>query len=285
MMSKNMRKAGAVPSDGKQMSLKEIQNAELELMILFDRAVRKHGLRYSLSAGTLLGAVRHKGFIPWDDDIDVMMPRPDYEKLIRLNREERLWPEHVDLCSLEDGTLESPYSKLFDRRTAVVEHNFTQKDVRSLWIDIFPVDGLPEESRRLKRHYKRAMALCRMNVASVVRNGYGSGKLAILFKDIFMKPVSRMIGRKQIADRQKKLALLYPFERSELCGMVTWAYDGPGQAVSTEEYDKLAELPFEGQRFYVISCWEQYLTGVFGEYMHLPPEEERITHELEAYWL
>ena len=272
-------------SERNPMTLQEIQKAELNLMILFDRVVRKHGLRYSLSAGTLLGAARHKGFIPWDDDIDVMMPRPDYEKLIQLNREHALWPEYAELCCLEDGTLESPYSKLFDRRTVVVEHNFTQKDVQSLWIDVFPVDGLPESRDRMERHYRRALNLCRMNVASVVKNGYGSGRLIILIKDIFVKPVTRVIGRKRIAERQKKLALVYPYERSQFCGMVTWAYDGPGQAVSPEEYDNLVEMLFEGQKFFAIPGWKQYLTGVFGDYMQLPPEEERITHELEAYWL
>ena len=89
----------------------------------------------------------------------------------------------------------------------------------------------------------------------------------------------------EIAERQKKLALVYPYERSQFCGMVTWAYDGPGQAVSPEEYDNLVEMLFEGQKFFAIPGWKQYLTGVFGDYMQLPPEEERITHELEAYWL
>ncbi len=269
----------------KRMSLKEVQNTELALMILFDQTARRYGLRYSLSAGTLLGAVRHQGFIPWDDDIDIMMPRPDYEKLIRLNRKKKLWPEYMKLCCMEDGTLEAPYCKIFDRRTAIVEHNYTQKDVQSLWIDVFPVDGLPADSGQLKRLYQQAMMLCRLNVASVVHNGYGSGKLIILLKDVIMKPAAKLIGRKQIARMQRKLALRHPFDKSPLCGMVSWAYDGPGQAVSPKEYDDLVELPFEGQKFYSIPGWDHYLTGVFGDYMQLPPEEDRITHELEAYHL
>ncbi|MDO4206943.1 MAG: LicD family protein, partial [Lachnospiraceae bacterium] len=75
-----------------KLSLAEIQKAELDIMVVFDQVARENNLKYSLCAGTLLGAVRHKGFIPWDDDIDVTMPRPDYEKLLQLNREKTLWP-------------------------------------------------------------------------------------------------------------------------------------------------------------------------------------------------
>ncbi|MBR3242424.1 MAG: LicD family protein [Parasporobacterium sp.] len=266
-----------------KMTLKEIQQTELEIMIQFDKIARKYGLKYSLCAGTLLGAVRHQGFIPWDDDIDVSMPRPDYEKLIRLNRKQKLWPAHLHLSSFEDGTLDSPYCKLFDSRTKIVEHNYTQKDVSSLWIDIFPVDGLPADVKKKKSHYRWAMTLCRMNVAAVVKNGYGSSRLVILIKDIFMKPFAKLVGRRRIAKSQRKHALKYRYGKAPECGMVTWAYDGPGQALTVSEYETLVELPFEGHSFFAMSAWDKNLSGIFGDYMQLPPEEDRITHELEAY--
>ena len=142
-----------------KLSLAEIQKAELDIMVVFDRVARENNLKYSLCAGTLLGAVRHKGFIPWDDDIDVTMPRPDYEKLLQLNREKSLWPQSLELCSFEDGTLNSPYMKLFDRTTKIVEENYSQDDVRSLWIDIFPVDGVPADRKERVRHYRKALKL------------------------------------------------------------------------------------------------------------------------------
>ena len=269
----------------KKLSLKEIQQTELEIMLVFDRIAREYNLHYSLCAGTLLGAVRHQGFIPWDDDIDVMIPRPDYEKLIRLNREKDLWPEYLRLSSFEDGTLDSPYAKLFDTRTKVVEEHYTQADVPSLWIDIFPVDGLPESRKERVRLYRKALNLCKLNVASVVKFGYGSSGLIIVLKDLFLKPLAKLLGRRRISGMQKKLALKHPYEESPLCGMVTWAYDGPDQAVTKEAYENLVELPFEGHPLFALSEWEQNLTGIFGDYMQLPPESERITHELEAYRL
>lgn len=267
------------------MSLKEIQETELSIMVEFDKVCREYGLKYSLCAGTLLGAVRHQGFIPWDDDIDVTMPRPDYEKLVSLDRSEKLWPSNLKLTCLENGALSSPYIKIFDTNTRIAEHNFQQEDVTSLWIDVFPVDGLPETGEKIERHYRKALNLCRMNVATVVKSGYGSSRARVLFKAVFLRPLSKLVGRKNIALRQRKLGLKYPYEKSRLCGMVTWAYDGPGQALTRGEYEDLTELPFEGHMFFATSAWDKNLKGIFGDYMQLPPEEDRITHELEAYLL
>ena len=268
-----------------KMSLREIQLAELDLMVEFDKVMRKYGLKYTLCAGTLLGAVRHKGFIPWDDDIDVSMPRPDYQKLIRLNRKKKLWPENMELKCFEDGTLDAPFMKLFDTNTQITETNYSQKDVKNLWIDIFPVDGLPKDKTSRKLHYKLAKDFCRMNVASVVNDDYGSNKAVIFIKKHFMKPLAKRFGRKNISEMQRKLALSYPYKDSKYCGMVTWAYDGPGQTLTRKQYERLIELPFEGHSFYATASYDKYLRGVFGDYMQLPPEEERITHDLEAYRL
>ena len=78
----------------KKLTLDEIKKTELEILLYFDRICRKNGLKYSMCAGTLLGAVRHQGFIPWDDDIDLSMPRPDYEQLNEMNRRGKLFPRH-----------------------------------------------------------------------------------------------------------------------------------------------------------------------------------------------
>ena len=272
-------------ADMTKMTLKDIQDCELDMMIIFDEVCRKYKLRYSLCAGTLIGAVRHQGFIPWDDDIDISMPRPDYEKLIRLNRKRKLWPEHIRFASLEDGTLDAPFIKLFDVRTKVKEKNFTQGDVKCLWLDVFPADGLPESRFKTKLHYKVAFFLCKLNVASVVNKGYGTSKLKIIFKTVFFSPLAKLIGRQRIARMQRRWALRYSYKKSPRCGMVTWAYDGPDQALPKEEYENRVLMPFEDKEFYVMSGWDKNLTGIFGDYMTLPPEEDRENHELEAYYV
>ena len=267
----------------KKLTLDEIKKTELEILLYFDRICRKNGLKYSMCAGTLLGAVRHQGFIPWDDDIDLCMPRPDYEKLIELNRRGKLFPRHLELCCFEEGTLDSPYMKIMDRRTRIREENYTQKDVTSLWIDIFPMDGLPDSMIGTRLLYKTALNLCKLSVATVVHTGYGKTRLKRVLKPLGVTPVSRLIGRRRIGDWLTALAARNPYKERKYCGMVTWAWDGPGQRVRRKEFEKLVELPFEGHPIFAMSCWDKHLRGVFGDYMQLPPEEDRITHDLEVW--
>ena len=267
----------------KKLTLDEIKKTELEILLSFDRVCRENGLKYSMCAGTLLGAVRHKGFIPWDDDIDVCMPRPDYEKLIRLNRGGKLFPRHLELCCFEEGTLDSPYMKIMDRRTRIREENYTQEDVKSLWIDVFPMDGLPDSMPATRLLYKEALFLCKLSVATVVHAGYGKTRLKRLLKPLVVTPVSRMIGRRRIGEWLTALAAKNPYESRKYCGMVTWAWDGPDQKVTRKAFEKTVDLPFEGHPIMAMSCWDRHLRGVFGDYMQLPPEEDRITHDLEVW--
>ena len=267
----------------KKLTLSEIKQTELEILLVLDRICRENGLTYSMCAGTLLGAVRHQGFIPWDDDIDVCMPRPDYEKLIELNRGGKLLPRYLKLCCFEEGTLDSPYMKIMDRRTRIREENYTQRDVKSLWIDIFPVDGLPDSMAETKRLYREAQLLCKLSVATVVHAGYGKTLLKRILKPLIVTPVARLIGRRRIGERLVQLAAKHPYEESTYCGMVTWAWDGPNQRVRREDLENTVDLLFEGHPICAMSAWDEHLRGVFGDYMQLPPEEDRITHDLEVW--
>lgn len=125
-----------------ELELEDLKRIEFEMLCAFDDFAKKHGLCYWLIYGTLLGAARHKGFIPWDDDVDIAMPKNDYYRLVELvNNGERIC-DHIDLdaCGVQNCIPYRPFAKLFDRRTSVVQNELVpMKGVNeAVWIDIFP---------------------------------------------------------------------------------------------------------------------------------------------------
>ena len=147
----------------REIALEEMKQLELEIMVDIDAFCRKHGLRYYLAVGTLLGAVWHKGFIPWDDDIDIVIPRADYEQFYDLFKEEHR-DSFLQVVSYRDKSSIYPFFKVVDTRTVVFEEYVDSRYSSGVWVDIFPLDALPEDNslfeanRRTKRIYDVVVA-------------------------------------------------------------------------------------------------------------------------------
>ena len=130
-----------------------MQDSLLDLLTEFDKICKEHGLRYSLTAGTLLGAVRHKGFIPWDDDVDVCMPRPDYEKFLKIIQEENVLPEYLTYSKDRGKGTYYCFTKILDKRYPLRTPNHIE--VKYLYLDIFPVDGAADTKEERKTQFKK----------------------------------------------------------------------------------------------------------------------------------
>ena len=142
----------------KEMSLQEIKKIELNLLIEFDKLCKKNNLYYTLCGGTLLGAVRHKGFIPWDDDIDVIMPRGDYDKLLNEdNIDKTELPKYVEIANWKMGNMNYPFMKFMDKRTIINPKYVDDNKSNKIWIDVFPIDGNPKDEKQLRRLYKKSL--------------------------------------------------------------------------------------------------------------------------------
>jgi len=256
----------------------ELKKNLLRILTSFSEFCELHQLDYSLSGGTLLGAIRHQGFIPWDDDIDVCMPRASYERLIELRDE--LAEATVFQIEGYYGHLpqESPYIKMVDPHIEVKigESNLTG----NLWIDIMPVDGLPSDCRAVARVYdqieKSRNILCNCTVAP--RPPFQTIKNII-------QAVMKGIGlENRVLRKITQLAQQESYEDCDYVGAVSWGLYGEGERIPKHEFEKKEQVLFEGRAFNAMSCWDFYLTGLYGDYMSLPPIEKRKDHGVQAYY-
>lgn len=264
----------------RQLSKNEIQQCELNILVEFDAFCKENGLTYSLVGGTLLGAVRHKGFIPWDDDIDVGMPRYDYERFMSLvkARDYKLSDKFFVLPDRgRDASL--PYAKVIDKTTSVPPE--VEAKTESLWIDVFPFDGCPADAKKAKKLFKKAKHYRHI----IVYNHFKFSHFKGIKKPLYMlySIYARTFGLQRAINKLHKLACSCPCKNAERVAGVVWGLYGMGEIISGNSFEQTVELEFEGKCFSAIHNWDEYLTGLYGDYMTPPPENKRQSHKLIAY--
>ena len=267
----------------KELSLKEIQKIELDILVHFSDFCRKNNLRFYLCGGTLLGAVRHHGFIPWDDDLDVCMPRPDYDRFLKIYDQEEV--TNIRLFSGELGNMTAPFAKLKRMDTKIV-CCCTNSDVdTNLWIDIFPIDGLPNLQEEQKRIYRKAYFFRQFLTITLSRLGTGRTLFRKILK-CFIRPFACFIGGRRFSKSLEILARRVPYGTTSYVGCVTWGLHGvPGEAMRIGDFEKRESIVFCGIEMPIFSCWNHYLSGCYGDFMRLPDEKDRQTHQFKAYFL
>lgn len=269
------------------LSTAETQALLVDMLQHFADYCQKHGLRYYLVGGTLLGAIRHNGFIPWDDDIDVGMPRPDYERFLELVQTEPV-NKAYKVISLKDGSSPLPFAEMIHTGTRVERPTlkYLENDlvVQHAFLDIFPQDGWPESEAEAQKVVKKAAFLRFMNKMAKAKIGGGKTILRTIGKIPFAL-VAKMIGAHTINRKLDEFAKRYDYDSGKYVGAITYGIYGLGERCLRKEVVAFAEVEFEGRKFYAPGCWDSYLKGIFGDYMTLPPEEKRISHDLKVWLL
>lgn len=264
------------------LDILDVQAITLDLMDQFDAFCKKHGLRYYLCGGTLLGAVRHKGFIPWDDDIDLFMSRTEYDRLVKICETEQIAPDTQFAC-LENGRFPRPFARVYNLKTMVQRKVRVPASGPHVWIDILPVDGLPKGEKKLTRLYKLRTLINMYNFGALWKPGTGNRKKSVIWRWRYCW-LALLVGAENWAKLLDRMGRSRPYEKYDTVGCFTAGRYGPGEAMSRAEFEIPAKVTFEGRELETMSCWEKYLTGIYGDYMQLPPEEKRYSdHNLKAF--
>ncbi len=261
----------------KILTLKEIQEIELQVLLRFKDICEKYNLRYSLAYGTLLGAIRHKGFIPWDDDIDVMMPRPDYLKFVAVFDEE-CKNEKYGLVSMHNShEYFAPLAKMFDDSTQVIQqYGQIEKTPYGVYIDIFIVDGLPLEREELL--YKRAEKIrFKWGMANRKLFKRKSRNFLTFCGGVALSLIYKMHGYIKYRDEYDALASSTDFETSDSVAVIIYGEGLKKEKMSVAEFEDLSEVEFEGHLFKTVRTPRDYLDKMYGDYMKLPPIENQVS--------
>ena len=263
----------------KKIELNEIKILELDILKDLDRVCRENGILYSLTSGTLIGAVRHKGFIPWDDDIDIMMTRENYDKFIKV------YPEkgkdiYKLLCHELDKEYYHQFSKIVDLRTCVKEKKLRYINNLGIWIDIFPVDSINSKFLKLRLNkinfFQKSLKKTKGDLNVSNRNAF----IKFIKKNFFVDKLEFWYNRtiNQVKKESKKA-------NNNLKGILLSDAPKPEKLLLEKElFNDYIYLKFENENFMAIKEYDKYLTHVYGNYMQIPPIEKRESHYLEAYW-
>lgn len=251
----------------KAISLKELHEIEKNILKGFDQFCRENNLRYWVCGGTLLGAVRHKGFIPWDDDIDVFMPWEDYRRLCEIYDE-----NEYELVTLEKVSDRERYTdvfaKLVEKNTIIREAFPLFEKYHPAWIDIFPIIGMPDSKE------EQLGIMAEMDETNK------------LFSEYFYRNNGNIRKRNEAYSNIVDLSCRYKFENSEFVGVLATQYREKDIYPRTI-FAETIRVPFEDIEVNIPGGYDKYLLSLYGaNWMEIPDESIRNSgHDLEAFWV
>lgn len=248
--------------------IKELQKIELEILLEIDRICKKHNIKYFLVDGTLLGAIRHKGFIPWDDDIDISMPIKDYYKFCKIAKKEM--SNNYFLQNFKTDITGMWFAKVRKNNTTAIEKGHTSKLFhQGIWVDIFPLIGVKNNKVWLKKYNKKVLFAKKILNKKIGLLEDTENKLFYKLCN-FLIPLNlcRMLSN-----------IIYKLSFKDIknydYGYCLWASSTITAKFKSDLFDECCEVEFEGHLLPVPKKWHEYLTTEYGDYMTPPPPEKR----------
>lgn len=249
--------------------IRALQLRILKILLALDNVCRQHGLRYCICGGTMIGAVRHKGFIPWDDDLDVSMPRPDYDKLIE-HASEWLPSPYELICSENDKSYPLPFAKIQDADTTLIERKHLYY-LGGCYIDIFPYDAFPDNP--VARWWQcTKYAFLKQCLYLIHRDPFKHGHGPDSWAPLLVRKLFTMQGLQRGI---RRVLTKYDYTEANLAASYTDGMHGVLPKTITDDY---APFEFEGHQVMGIKNYDPYLKRMYGDYMTIPPEDKRVQH-------
>lgn len=271
-----------------------VHKTTLRLLKIFIEICDKNNLRYYVGGGTMLGAVRHKGFIPWDDDVDIDMPREDYQKFLKISADELKDHPECAVSSIHTDNAPLLGARLVDNSVNVKMNKGIISDaIEPLWIDICPVDGVPDNAILREIHRIKLRVLNDIFHMSIIKYGntYTNkekkkrGEKREWYKKIAFwlgtkLPMEKILKYEFWEKKAEKTAAKYSFYKSKKAGTLFSAH-GKKSIFPVEWYGKGTKYQFEDIEVIGADNYDAWLTQLYGDYMTLPDEKHRVSHNFE----
>ena len=265
--------------------LRKVQLKQLSILKEVAKLCEKHHIRYYALGGTLLGAVRHQGFIPWDDDLDIGMPRPDYEKFLKIAGN-KIGNYSIHTC-YNDEKFIYPYIRIQDPSVILRRDNTKNKTLQELWVDVFPLDGAPSSKLQTFLWQKKLTVLrglrnlsCFDELVNVNKEYHGVKK--IIFAIGNHSNIQKLLNTNKILKSIDKSLQQYPYETSDMIGN-TMGGHWFDEVYPKNTYSETVMLPFEDTTVPAPADYHTIMKLMYGDYMKLPDEKDRNWHGTTIY--
>lgn len=266
----------------KELTLQELKDIEFEILKMFDAFCKENNIKYYLSHGTLLGAIRYKKFIPWDDDVDLLIPRADYDRMISIFKD----TDRYKLFAFEkDQNYRYPIAKLCDMTTLKDEWGYNNGVKLGVDIDLFPLDAWDDDLEMAKKEVKYIRKnMFRLGLTKLKKpdsrnpiKRFIKGCLMIFYK---------MFGSKYFIKKILKASHKEGQKGNNYLGCKAWCVYAEKGIIPVDVFAETVDIEFEGEKFPAPVGWDKYLTCLYGDYLPEPPKEKQKTHHsFKAYKL
>ena len=271
----------------KEMSLKDIQKVSLEILKDVHNFCIEHNIKYTLFSGTLLGAVRHQGFIPWDDDLDIAFARPEYEKFIHSYKSKKGYK--LFAREIQGDEVFIAYARICEMEKTYVDDSsypWTNNEKKGVWIDVFPLDGAESDYAKAVKRTNRIYAKWKFS------QHLRYWRQPFYKRKGILKKIMGFLGKpfvwccRNVWDKHISMCKEIPFEKADYYSNFSWAGFKMREYYKTSAFSDYVLLPFEDSRFYAMQDYDGALRAKYGDYMKLPPVEKRIPrhNNYHYYW-